>query len=388
MLKNKTLSVFIGMTAMILLLTGIYFLPEVKRRVDWRLDRAFTYIRVVLNPIEEMPTPIPVTTVPPTPTPVTTPENKETKPESVATPVPSVPTLTPTALPASASLPAPEYERESSNNCGPAALSIYLRYYQWEGNQDDIAGVLKTKSADRNVNVDELEYYVKNHAGWLHSQYRVGGDLDLLKTFLANGIPVLIEDAMTTGESYWPGDDGWVGHYLFLNGYNDATQTFVTQDVYFGPDMAVNYSTLEKNWQAFNHVYLLVYPSEKEETVKQILGDNWDEFKNRELALKTAEDSLRLEPENPFHWFNVGTNLVYLERYNEAAQAFDQARKIGLPQRMLRYQFGPFLAYFNSLRTNDLLALRRVYVKPGDSLGAFARKLSGWYLAFRAWKKR
>ncbi len=29
----------------------------------------------------------------------------------------------------------------------------------------------------------------------------------------------------------------------------------------------------------------------------------------------------------------------------------------GLPQRMLRYQFGPFLAYFNALRTEDLLAL-------------------------------
>lgn len=38
--------------------------------------------------------------------------------------------------------------------------------------------------------------------------------------------------------------------------------------------------------------------------------------------------------------------------------------------------------------TADLLALRRVYVKPGDSLPAFARKLSGWYLAYRAWKKR
>jgi peptidoglycan/xylan/chitin deacetylase (PgdA/CDA1 family) len=38
--------------------------------------------------------------------------------------------------------------------------------------------------------------------------------------------------------------------------------------------------------------------------------------------------------------------------------------------------------------TADLMALRRVYVKPSDSLGAFARKVSGWYLAFRAWRKR
>lgn len=38
--------------------------------------------------------------------------------------------------------------------------------------------------------------------------------------------------------------------------------------------------------------------------------------------------------------------------------------------------------------TADLWALRRVYVKPTDSPADFRRKLSGWYLRFRAWRKR
>ena len=38
--------------------------------------------------------------------------------------------------------------------------------------------------------------------------------------------------------------------------------------------------------------------------------------------------------------------------------------------------------------TADPWALRRAYVKPSDSFGDFARKISGWYLAFRAWKRR
>ena len=58
-----------------------------------------------------------------------------------------------------------------------------------------------------------------------------------------------------------------------------------------------------------------------------------------------------------YAWFNLGTNLVYFEKYAQAAQAYDQARKIGLPQRMLRYQFGPFFAYFHTARIDDLLAL-------------------------------
>jgi hypothetical protein len=43
---------------------------------------------------------------------------------------------------------------------------------------------------------------------------------------------------------------------------------------------------------------------------------------------------------NAFAWFNQGTNLTYFQRYSEAAQAYDTARSIGLPQRLLRYQFG------------------------------------------------
>ena len=49
--------------------------------------------------------------------------------------------------------------------------------------------------------------------------------------------------------------------------------------------------------------------------------------------------------------------LVYFERYNEAAQAFDKAFTIGLPQRMTRYQFWPFFAYYNAGRIDYLLQI-------------------------------
>ena len=48
---------------------------------------------------------------------------------------------------------------------------------------------------------------------------------------------------------------------------------------------------------------------------------------------------------------------MYFEKYEEAAEAYDEARRIGWPQRMLRYQFGPYISYFHSGRTEDLLAL-------------------------------
>ena len=43
----------------------------------------------------------------------------------------------------------------------------------------------------------------------------------------------------------------------------------------------------------------------------------------------------------------------------KAAAAYDTARTLGLPQRMLRYQFGPFIAYFHSLQTDEVMALTK-----------------------------
>jgi tetratricopeptide (TPR) repeat protein len=65
----------------------------------------------------------------------------------------------------------------------------------------------------------------------------------------------------------------------------------------------------------------------------------------------------RTEPEDPYAWFSLGSNLVYFDRYGEAAQAFDTALGLGLPWRFTRYQFGPYIAYFNQARFQDLIDL-------------------------------
>ncbi|MBE0687755.1 MAG: hypothetical protein IH585_17315, partial [Anaerolineaceae bacterium] len=88
-----------------------------------------------------------------------------------------------------------------------------------------------------------------------------------------------------------------------------------------------------------------------------ILGDQWDRDANRQYALEKSRQETESDPNNVYTWFNLGTNLVYFSEYREATQAFDRAREIGWPQRMLRYQFSPFMAYFHSLRNEDLMVL-------------------------------
>lgn len=265
-----------------------------------------------------------------------------------------LPSPTPIPLakpPEQVTLDAPKWEKQGINNCGPATMTMYLRYFGWEGTQDDIAKVVHPNTIDKNVRWDELVFYVKTHAGWLDALFRVGGTIDQMKLFLANGYPVIIE----TG--YELPDFGWVGHYLLLTGYDDKEGVFIIQDATAGANQKVPYEKIDTYWQQFNRLYIVVYRPEKIETVNAILGRDADEATNREDALEDAQADVQANPENPFAYFNLGSNLNYFDRYAEAAKAFDKAREFGLPKRMLFYQFGPYRAYFNMARYQDVIDL-------------------------------
>lgn len=274
-----------------------------------------------------------------------------------ATAVPVTPTFAPP--PPQASLASPPYEKQTANNCGPAALSMMLHMFNWTGSQKDISDVIKPVNGDRNVNPEELTFWVRNYAGWLRMEYRVGGDLDMLKRLLAAGYPVIVEGttSLNPDDTGWPDDDLWAAHYLLLTGYDDTTQVFTAQDAYHGPDKKIPYEQLVSEWKPFNYLYLVVYLPDQENELKTLLGTNWDPDVNRQNALAMAEAATVADPNDAFAWFNLGSNFVYFDRWDEANAAYDKARELKLPQRMFRYQFGPFLANFHGHRNQDLLAL-------------------------------
>lgn len=321
---------------------SIYLIPWVKLRVDWRLDVAQTYVRSWLHPAGALPAP------------QVSVAQSEDPPPFTPLPPTATPQASPTPLPISARLPAPSWDAQGPNNCGPATLALYLRFYGWGGDQYDISDVVKPVSKDKNVNPDELLYYTLNYTGWLKSLFRVGGNLDLIKQFVAAGIPVMVEKGNIILVDYRYNDDHWNGHYALVTGYDDAAGEFTMQDSYVGPDQQITYAQFDEYWQQFNRMYFLVFLPEQEETVKSILGENWNEDGNRQLALETADRETQIDPQNPYAWFNLGANQVYFEAYGAAAVAFDKAREIGLPMRMLRYQFGPFFAYYNTGRLDEL----------------------------------
>jgi tetratricopeptide (TPR) repeat protein len=350
----------LGLVALLLLSVLVIQIPAVRSRLSWRYEVWSTYAQNVIDPVGPLPTPAEstpfatFTALPPTAT-VGATANATTAPTPVAS-----------ALPGQVSLPSPKYEKQGINNCGPATLSMTLHMYGWEGNQDDIAKIIKPVDQDRNVNPDELQYYVLNEAGWLRAEYRVAGDLQLLKMLLAANYPVVIEEASTLDpqDANGPNDDLWDAHYLLITGYDDGTGTITAQDPLRGPDKKIPYDRLMSDWKPFNYLYMVIYLPQDEEEVKSILGDNWDPNVNRQRALTIAQSAVTADAKDAFAWFDLGSTLVFFERYQEAAQAFDQAFRIGLPQRMTRYQFWPFSAYYNADRIDYLLELTENTYKP------------------------
>jgi tetratricopeptide (TPR) repeat protein len=297
-----------------------------------------------------------------------------------AAPPTETPTATPSATPTStppakAHIDGLRIIAQTFNNCGPANLTMVLNYFGQDVSQADVGGVVKPIREDANVSPWELAAYANDHTP-LAADYYAGGDIDLLKRLVAAGFPVIVE------KGYMPSERlGWMGHYLTLVGYDDAGQTFTGMDSYLGPwdssGRTVTYDELLTYWEQFNYTFVVIYPPEERNRVETLLGpDMLDRETMWRLAGQRAQTAVAADPDNPFAWFNLGTNLTRLgdltrnqTYFDNAAAAFDQARSIGLPWRMLWYQFEIYNAYLATERYEDVITLANITVSgAGDRI--------------------
>ncbi|MBX3061370.1 MAG: C39 family peptidase [Anaerolineae bacterium] len=304
------------------------------------------------------------TAIPPTQTPLPT----ET-PLPTLTPVPptftpfppsqtpSLPTLIPTGtdapVPASFRLTGLKWEPQLWNNCGPANLLQVLRYNQWRTDQTTVATYLKPEQNDKNVGPWEMAGYV-NSQTTLRAIVRQAGSVNLLKRLISNGFSVIIESGFYEPDEP---DEGWLGHYLTLIGYDDSAGVMIQLDTLEGVTTD-DYRTLDDLWQDFNRIYLVVYDPAREADLYSILGADADETFNIRAAVDLARSEATTNPDDPYAWFNLGTGLTLLKDYSNAAIAYDKAFSFGvLPHRHTWYQFGFYEAYYNTQRYDLVLSL-------------------------------
>ncbi len=248
------------------------------------------------------------------------------------------------------------------NRCSAAAFTIQLSPFIGDRPYDAIIQALNPHPEDVSVRLEEM-VRVANETYGLQGVIRYAGTIDVLKRLVAAGFPVLVENVYYDGAG---GFDDWLSHNRVIMGYDDALGELYTFDPLLGMGedqrgRPIPYADYDVRWQAFNYNYLVLYRPEQEAALQVALGEDWDVTTNLEHALARAEaDRTSNGPlDNTFAEFNLGSTLTMLGRYEEAAAAFDAARAVGLPWRMMWYQFGPFEAYYEMGRYQDVIDLAR-----------------------------
>ena len=366
----------------ILLTTGVYYIPPVHDHLAWRVDEWRTNLHYYFNPPDQavfQPSQQSqlATIVAATMQMYQTPD----LPTATVTPSPGptfAPTATSTPLPASVTLSGVKYEDQHGrwNYCGPATFSMALRFWGWNGNRDVIGQAVmpgntdwngKPANKDKNAMPYEFQDYITSKVPGMNAIIRLGGDINVVKRLLAGGFPVVAEKGYYETDA--SGKFSWMGHYQFITGYNDATNTLLVQDTYLdGPNFKIKYDKFVENWRAFDYVFVVVYPYDRESQVLTLLGDYADDgwASTHALTVAQSEANSLTGINQYFAWFNVGTSYVALNRYVEAAGAYDRAFQLYAalggdqstrPFRMLWYQTGPYKAYFYSHRYTDVLNL-------------------------------
>lgn len=369
--KNRLTLLWVSLIIIAVLVLSL-LIPGVRSRAEG----AWLQIRAVFSPVDQeifipagtvdaayqatVAALIPTSTLTPSPVPVT------------PTPTPiNTPTLTPspTPLPSQVKLDGLTYfsQHEYWNYCAPANLSIALSYWGWQGDQPDIGEVVKPGQWDKNVMPYELADYVAAYTQF-SAIVRSGGTLELLKTLTAAGYPVIIEKGVILPDSC-NGGKTWMGHYQTVIGYDDALGKFLAYDSFTGtkekPAVNVPYAQMLSEWRSFNYTYILVYSPDREQHVLSLLGEFANDANAEQLAADRAlaESTTLTGTDRFFALYNRGTSLVHLGDYAGAALVYDEAYGLynDLPKprpfRMTWYQTGPYFAYFNAGRFQDVIDL-------------------------------
>ncbi len=275
-------------------------------------------------------------------------------------------------------IPSASHVSQTFNNCGPATLSMAMSYFGVNISQDELREQMRPFNNpaggidDKSVFAPEFVEYAEKYG--LQGIARPNGTTELLKTLIANDIPVVLRT--------WLHPDEDIGHFRIVRGYDDARGIFIQDDSYEGRNLEYEYSTFEEMWKPFNYGYILVYPKEKHGIVTAILGENMDQDKAYENAIMRAQQNLQKNPNSAYDLFNLSTAYYHLGNAQKSVEFYEKAQSAVLPARMMWYQIEPLHAYVEIgdhervfaltdwIIANNNIAFSEMYILRGKSYQA------------------
>ena len=131
---------------------------------------------------------------------------------------------------------------QTFNNCGPAALSMTLRFYGINVSQTELGNALRPyqiaggDNDDKSVTLEELAEKSKEYG--FTPYHRPMGNPEIVKQFIANDIPVITRTLTKPNED--------IGHYRVVKGYDETAGTFIQDDSLQNKNLEYSYKEFGK----------------------------------------------------------------------------------------------------------------------------------------------
>lgn len=262
---------------------------------------------------------------------------------------------------------------QTFNNCGPAALSMQLSYFDVNKTQQELGSILRPyqhpwgDNDDKSTSLEEMATLAEEY-GFV-AYHRPLGNMDLIKKFISNDIPVVTRT--------WLKYDEDIGHFRVVKGYNDRTRELLQDDSLQGKNLTYSYDDFNAVWDKFNFEYLVIVPKEKRELAEEILGEDLDVNVVWAKAVTKSTADVKAAPSDIYARFNLSVALYYTKDYAGSVKAYEAVQTL-LPKRTLWYQLEPLYAYFelgnyqkifdvsDQILNNGNRAYTELYILRGD----------------------
>lgn len=264
-------------------------------------------------------------------------------------------------LPAQKILATDYYVSQTFNNCAPVALSMALYHYGIKVSQDVLAESLRPvhnltgKNDDKETTPYELGEEARKYG--LIPYFRPNGDIETLKKFIANGMPIITRTLLKSDEDY--------AHYRVVRGYDDETQELIQDDGYEGKKLRYSYDKFLDIWEVFNYGYLVLVPEEKKMIAEQIIGKDLDEKAAWNRAIAIAEQKLQANGNNARTQFNIAVASYYAGDYEKSVKVFEQVEP-KLTKHTIWYQIEPIEAYYMLGKYDRVFTLTSKIINGGN----------------------
>ncbi|MBV9120797.1 MAG: C39 family peptidase [Chloroflexi bacterium] len=233
----------------------------------------------------------------------------------------SSPSPSGTALPAAKRIGPLPFISQTLNNCGPASVAEDLSFWGIQRSQAQVAQVLRPDLPDYGMSLYGVPFYVESVG--MRAYGMVGGTQQLIKAFIASGIPVIVADLVSSDER--------IRHFRPIDGYDDNGKFFIGSDPYLGANHKIGYTEFDELWKISNNRFSLIYPPDRQGLVDTILRDEWDRNAALQAGLKLTSERAATQPNLPWTWLEMADLQIENGDLKDAGPNIAKGAKLGVP---------------------------------------------------------